>query len=209
MFSLIGGLFLGLAAGSLVFELLPGSSIENINPGHVAIAAVPGLAGFLLGGAVWGVRMGKLAGETDTRRMAVAGTLGFVPITVALGIGLNAAEPVLIGSLDADLAIHQAFTLLFVPSAFLIAGVSSFAIGLGLRVGSKAWSLTWRVGLAAAVAFLAVNLLMEQLGWVVGAPRAAERATMLVVMFAGNLGAALVGGGVLGRMLVDFRASRV
>jgi hypothetical protein len=42
-----------------------------------------------------------------------------------------------------------------------------------------------------------VNLLMEAAGWVVGAPGAAERATMLTVMFAGNLGAALAGGAVM------------
>ena len=42
---------------------------------------------------------------------------------------------------------------------------------------------------------------MESLGWVVGAPGAAARATMITVLAAGNLGAALVGGGVLGAML--------
>ncbi|MDX1616803.1 MAG: hypothetical protein R3300_21020 [Candidatus Promineifilaceae bacterium] len=41
------------------------------------------------------------------------------------------------------------------------------------------------------MAFLVVNLVMETLGWVVGAPGAAARYTMLTVMFAGNLGAAL------------------
>jgi hypothetical protein len=55
-----------------------------------------------------------------------------------------------------------------------------------------------RVGLASAAAFLVINLAMEAAGWVVGAPRAAERFTMLSVMFAGMIGAALTGGSVLG-----------
>ena len=38
-----------------------------------------------------------------------------------------------------------------------------------------------RVGLTAGLAFLAVNLGMEALGWQVGGPGAAERATMLTV----------------------------
>jgi hypothetical protein len=36
------------------------------------------------------------------------------------------------------------------------------------------------MGLTAAFAFLTVNLVLESLGWVVGAPRTAERFTMLV-----------------------------
>jgi hypothetical protein len=42
---------------------------------------------------------------------------------------------------------------------------------------------------------------MEGAGWVVGAPRAAERFTMLTVMFVGNLAAALAGGALLGWQL--------
>ncbi len=203
--TLFGGLLFGLLAGSLVFELLPGSSFETINPGHVAIAAVPALAGFLAGGAVWGLLMGRAAGADDPGRMAIAGMLGFGPITILLALGLNAAEPLLIRSFDGDLPIHRVFTLLFVPSAFLIAGISAWALGRGLRDHALARALLWRVGLAAAAAFLVINLAMEAAGWVVGGPRAAERLTMLTVLFAGNLGAALLGGAVLGKLFSDRR----
>jgi hypothetical protein len=64
-----------------------------------------------------------------------------------------------------------------------------------LRDNALAWSLFWRVGLAAGGAFQAVNLIMQAAGWVVGAPGAAERATMLTVMGLGNIGAALGGVG--------------
>jgi hypothetical protein len=50
-------------------------------------------------------------------------------------------------------------------------------------------------------AFLLVNLVMYQLGYKVGAPGAAERATMLTVMMAGSLGAALAGGAAIGVLL--------
>ena len=146
--------------------------------------------------------MGRLAGNDDDRRMALAGLLGFGPVTLALAFGLGVAEPVLVNELGtAGYPIHRAFTLLFTPSAVLIAGVSAWALGRGLRKPALAWVLFWRVGLAAGPAFLVVNLSMEAAGWVVGAQGAAARATMLVVMFLGNLAAALVGGGVLGHHL--------
>jgi hypothetical protein len=44
---------------------------------------------------------------------------------------------------------------------------------------------------------LIANLVMEAFGWQVGGPRAAERATMLTVMFTGNIVAALAGGAML------------
>lgn len=199
--TLFGGLLIGLVAGDVVFRLIPGSSIDNVKLGHAAIAAIPALGGFLAGGAVWGVQMGRLAGAAGARRMAVAGMLGFAPITLILALGLAAAEPFIVESFVREIPIHRIFTFLFVPSAFLIAGVSAYAIGKGLQDNALAVSLLWQVGLAAGVTFLLVNLAMESLGWVVGAPGAAERATMVTVLAFGNMAAALVGGGVMGWLL--------
>lgn len=195
--TLFGGLLIGLLVGDVVFKLIPGSSVEDVKIGHAAIAAVPALLGFLGGGALWGKQIGRLAGATNGRRMAKAGMLGFAPITIVLAVGLGVAEPMIVESLY-TLPIHRIFTLLFVPAAFLIAGISAFAVGKGLQNDQLALSLLWQVGLAAALTFFAINMLMESLGWVVGAPNAAASATMITVMGLGNLGAALVGGGVLG-----------
>lgn len=199
--SLVGGLLLGIAAGNLVFNLLPGHSFTNPSPAAMAVAAVPALAGMFLGSALWGVLMGRLAQTRQWRRMALAGGLGFAPIAIGLGITLQIVEPMALNAVGAWLPIHRLFTVFFVPTAFVIAGVSAWSIGLGLRDRALAWQLLWRVGLTAALAFLAVNLVMESLGWVVGAPRAAERFTMLTVMTLGNLGAALAGGAVMGMTL--------
>lgn len=205
--TLFGGLLLGTAIGFWVFESLPGHSTLSPNALHIALAALPAFLGFLGGSAVWGVWMGRMAGSGETRRMAVAGMLGFAPITLVLGIGLSAVEPFVIEQIGALFPIHRTFTLMFVPSAFLIAGVSAWAIGRGLRSPALAQNLLWRVGGAAAMAFLVINLVMEFSGWVVGGPNAAERYTMLTVMFLGNLGAALAGGAVLGVMLTPLAQS--
>ena len=201
IFSLFGGLLLGVVVGNVVFELMPGHNFQNLNPVHVLLAAIPALVGFLAGSALWGVLMGYLAHANDRRRMALAGALGFAPTTLGLGIALQVLEPIALEQFGAVIPLYRLFTLLFVLTAFLIAGVSAWAIGIGLQSKSLAVSLLWRVGFAAAVAFLVVNLVMESAGWVVGAPRAAERFTMLTVMFVGNLGAAVVGGAMMGRIL--------
>lgn len=198
LLTLFGGLLIGLVVGDLVFRLLPGHSIDNPDPMHVAVAATPALAGFLLGGAAWGIAMGRVAGAQDRRRLAIAGMLGFGPITIILGIGMSFVETISNTGFLTQIPIHRLFTLLFATSAFLIAGVSAWALGVGLRQDRLARSLLWQVGFVAGVTFLVVNLLMESLGWVVGAPGAAQKATMVTVLAIGNISAALTGGAVLG-----------
>jgi hypothetical protein len=196
--TLFGGLLLGIVLGTVLFESLPGHSVTSPSALHVTLGAIPAVTGLLVGAAYWGVLMGRFSRAKNQRHMALAGILGFVPVTIILAFVLLALEQIIAGYFGAELPIHRIFTLLFVPAAFLIAGISAWALGRGLPDPTLARRLLWQVGLAAALAFLFVNLVMEAMGWVVGAPGAAERTTMLVVLFAGNLGAALAGGGLLG-----------
>jgi hypothetical protein len=199
--TLFGGLLLGLALGVIVFHSLPGHSLANPRPVHTAIAAFPALIGFLVGGVAWGVSLTRIRPAPDSRRMALTGLLGFGPITITLAVSLGIVETMAGNSILGQIPIHRMFTLLFVPAAFLIAGVSSWAIGRGYKESALARRLFWQVGLAAAATFLAVNLTMESSGMVVGAPGAAQRATMVTVLISGNICAALGGGGVLGTIL--------
>ena len=199
--TLFGGLLAGLLLGNLVFSVLPGFSVTNPKVQNAVIAAIPTIIVFAVGSAAWGRSMGRLTGVDEPRRMAWAGILGFAPITIVMGFLLFRLEPVALERFGERLPIHRVFTLLFVPTAFIIASVSAWAIGVGLRDKPLSRALAWRVGLTSAAGFLAVNLVMEAAGWVVGAPRAAERATMVTVMSLGNLVAALSGGAVLGLRL--------
>jgi len=61
--------------------------------------------------------------------------------------------------------------------------------------------LSARAALAAVIAFLAVDVLMYALGWRVGAPNAAKRATMLVVTMLSASAAAIAAGAAIGAML--------
>lgn len=207
--ALFGGLLLGVVIGNVVFEAMSGHVFVNPNPTHIIAAALPALAGFIGGSALWSVLMGRLANAREPKRMALAGALGFAPITLTLALLLQVLEPLALRQFGEIIPLHRLFTLLFVPTAFLIAGVSAFAVGIGLRDRALAWQLFWRVGVSAAIAFFLVNLTMEANGWVVGGIDAAERFTMLTVMFAGNFAAAIAGGAVMGVTLfqtVDARA---
>jgi hypothetical protein len=201
LFTLLGGLVLGLLIGDLVFHLLPGHNLENPSLVHMSIASLPALAGFLVGGAAWGASMGQTAGSSDVRRMALAGLLGFGPITIVLAITMSIVETMSGMGYLSRLPIHRLFTILFVPSSFLIAGTSAWAIGIGLREYRMAWRLFGQVGLTAGFTFFVINLIMESAGWVVGAPGAAQRFTMVTVLTLGLLGTTITAGGMIGWML--------
>jgi hypothetical protein len=195
--ALVGGLLLSFRVGSVVSAGLEGRVPSQYVIPLTAIAASIVMLG---GSALWGTGMARLARVPASWRVALAATLGFVPITLLVAFGLGAVEP-LIGTVT--LPIHRLFTVLFVPSAGLVAGTGSLVLVWALGRGRAAPGLGLRAGLAAALAFLAVNLTMEALGWVVGAPGAAERATMLTTLFAGSTAAALAAGAVLGLRLTQ------
>jgi hypothetical protein len=198
---LLGGLVASIGLGNVIFHLLPGSNVMAPRPLHAIIGAIPTTAALVGVAAAWGIRMGTLAQAPDRRRLAIAGVLGVVPVTVVLVFALLGLEKLAVDRFGARLPIHRVYTILFVPTASLIAGVACWVLARGLRDRELARSLPWRAGLAAGVAFLAVNLAMEAAGWVVGAPGASERATMVVVTCVGALAAALAGGAMAGHAL--------
>lgn len=203
---LFGGMLIGLLAGFAVSGL----------PMHVPeqtrnlLSALPVLMIITAAGAAWGYAIARFCSIPESRRMIWVGALSFSPSILVAGIGLSLLEVTIVERGGGpDLPVHQVFTLLFVPAAFFVAGVGGLALGLALRDRLLAFRLFLTVGSSAALAFLVVNLVMDALGWRVGAPGAAERATMLTVMMAGSLAAALAGGGSIGVLLGIYAAQRV
>jgi len=203
LFFLFGGLLLGFAAGFAI-NGLPMHMPESVRT-QISFTIVLGI--ILVAGAAWGRKLAQLLGAGNPGRLTWAGALSFGPAVILAVLGLGKLEVALIeNSQGPDLPVHTVFTLLFVPAVFFIAGTAGVALGFAL----KSWRLAIRTGLgsglAGAAAFLLVNLVMHQLGWQVGAPGAAERATMLTVMMAGNLAAALAGGAAIGYILAKPQA---
>lgn len=205
-FYLVGGLMIGVFTGALVHFRLPESMSEAT---RTAVAALPALAGTFVGGAFWGHAIAHVSGAREIKRMTWAGGLGFGPAVILIALALTFLEVAIVerGGGPA-LPIHTVFTILFVPAVFFITGVGSSALGIALRDWGLAGKLALGGGLAAALAFLVINMLMDILGWRVGAPDAVERATMVTVLMVGNLGAALAGGAVVGVLLSRYSATQ-
>ena len=195
---LFGGLLVGFAIAIAVSNLPMHIPNQTLN----FISMMLLLSILFFAGAAWGYAMAKISSTQNKRRMIWAGALSFSPALVLAGLMLATLERVIVErGQGPDLPVHNVFTILFVPAAFFVAGTGGLALGLAernLRLGLR---LAVGAGLSAALGFLLVNLLMDALGWRVGAPGAAERATMLTVMMAGNLAAALASGGILGYQL--------
>ncbi len=197
--TLIGGMLLGGLGGNFIFGGLPGHLQEAAK---IVLAAIPALAGVALGGAAWGWAIHRICRAGESKRMTWAGALGFGPTALLLALALTGLEiAIVVRGLGPQWPIHNIFTLLFAPAAAIISGVGAWALGLGLKDKALAKRMGLYSALAGGLAFLAVNWLLQAMGWVVGAPGAAERFTMLTVMFSGDLAAALAGGAVIGYLL--------
>ena len=197
-FILIPGVIVGVAVGQGVIGLLPGHSGDL----NLALAAIAVLVGLLPAGALWGWALSRITHAASGRRLAVAGGIGFAPTTVVVVLALTFFENVFVEQRQGpDLPIHNIFTMLFVPAAAILAGVTAFALGIGAQTVAAAARLAVTCGLSAGLAFLVVNLALDGLGWRVGAPGAEQRATMLTTALLGNLAAAFAGGAVIGRTL--------
>ncbi len=197
-FCLIGGMILGGILGSIVNERLPGHQTDAMN---VLLSAIPAFGGVFVGGAAWGWVLGRITGVDGPRRITIAGALGFGPGAILAALVLTVLESIIVEQQQGpQLPIHNIFTLLFVPAATSVTGIGSYAIAIGARLPQPV-KLGTTTALIGGAAFLIVNLLLDSLGWRVGAPGAAERATMLTTLFSGSFAAALVGGGLVGNSL--------
>lgn len=199
LITLVGGIFAGFVTGFALFESLPGHLVE---PARIGFSAAPALAGILGGGGAWGWMLARLTRSQHKWALMRTGMLGFsLPLVLAMLalIGIESGLEWLLSSMRFETPpIHIIFTLLFVPTTFLLAACGASFVGRTLGVNWLVRPLALRAGSSAALAFLVVNIAMDLLGWRVGAPGAAERFTMLTVMMLGNTGAALAGGAALG-----------
>ncbi|GAC1655841.1 MAG: hypothetical protein NVS4B8_30930 [Herpetosiphon sp.] len=203
--ALFGGLLIAMVASSATTAA---NGPQMPSPGRITLASTVFIVIMLAASGVWGVWMGRIAHTSAPRRMAVAGMLGVVPITLCLGIALAILEPIAVTTIGARLPLYRLFTLLFVPATWLIASTGSMTLGRALGGNRLGWTLAARTGITAALAFLSVNLLMEAFGWHVGGPGAAEHFTMLTVLFVSDLGAALAAGVIIGLTLGQVAAQQ-
>jgi cytochrome bd-type quinol oxidase subunit 2 len=196
--SLVGGMVAGATIGALVHGL-PFHAPEQT---MVFLASIPALVGVLGGGALWGSLLARIHNLPNRKGPPLAGALGFGLAVIGAALLLNVLEGALVeqGRLP-GVPIHFKFTLLFVPATLLVAAIGGSAIALasGNRANWLRYALA--TGLVASLSFLIVDLVLDTVGMRVGAPHAAERATMLTVTFISSTAAAFSAGAILGRLL--------
>jgi hypothetical protein len=196
--NIVGGLIVAIGLGGAVDGLATFFSLPVRRSISVAIATTILYHALKL----WLRQMRRLGGmefpAASLRRHSFALAILFVGVGFALGV----TEPFIVarGAL-VDLRIHHVYMILFTASTALLSALFTYSLASGMTSGGNAvrWSVV--VGAACALVFLGVALVMDRAGWRVGAPRAAERATMLVVTALGLVAAAVSGGAILGRLL--------
>lgn len=196
--TLVGGLALGLVTANLLFESI-NVHVSGLVSGLVALPVL--LVMLFGGGAVWGYAIARLV-DGEAKKLARAGALTYGGSVILVGIVLELLFGLIsVLSRDISLPVHVAFTIVFVPSAGVIAALCARSLAGALGWDAIKGNLGLHSGAAAAVGFLVVNMIMLSLGWQVGGPGAAERFTMITVMLTSNAGAALVGGAAMGWVL--------
>lgn len=196
--TLAGGLALGLVTAGLLFESI-NVHVSGLVSGLVALPVL--LVMLFGGGAAWGYAIARLV-NGEAKKLARAGALTYGGAVILVGIVLELLFGLIsVVGRDMRLPIHVAFTIVFVPSAGIIAALCTRSLAGALGWEAMKSSLALYSGLAASVGFLVVNMIMLALGWQVGGPGAAERLTMITVMLTSNAGAALVGGAAMGWVL--------
>ncbi len=189
----VGGLVLGIGAGGIVHGLLPGHTMDVQ---RVLPAAFFALLGLLGGGMAWGALIARLAGSPEAKRAAGAGAIWAAAMLIVM-LAMQALEPALIENDALRMPIHNLYTLLFVLSTAIVSFVTAWAMAIALRRRERALRVALSAALLCALVYLIVNVGMDLLGWRVGAPRAAERFTMLAVTFVGSIAASATIGAVL------------
>jgi hypothetical protein len=192
--ALMGGMIVGMAIVVLV-DRLPFHAPEQ---SLVLLGIIP----IFGGGALWGFLLTRIHSLPNRMGTAVAGSLSFGFGVIGAANLLGGLERVLVaGHRLPGIPVHVIFTLLFVPATFLVATLGASAILLASGNRARWFLSALATGAGAALSFLVVDLILDALGFRVGAPRAQERATMLTVAFLSSAAAAFSAGGILSHVL--------
>ena len=198
-------------AGSIWFSLyLTGPN--NINRTRIlpanndVLAFVAAFASYLGGGALWGLGIARMT-KTDVKTMVKTCALswGLTTLIFAGTLGLSLGLIFTFGN-TITIRFNYYYLLIILPVIGIVTGINgrTVIVKLGLRELKNKAGLN--IGLAAVLGFLAVSLILQfGFGLEVGKP--VGRYEHLTLLHWCNIGAALVGGMVLGKELVNSKNS--
>lgn len=193
---IVGGIVGAVALGSAVDVVVRRYSSDIV---AASVAAPFALAVIIFAAREWGRRMSTAAGIGDPVRTGKSTMLLVALPFILVGSLLSPLEPPAVRMAgEHSLPIHAAYMALFVPATLIVAGIGGFGLGRGMRDNALGSRFAVVAAPVAALAFLLVAGFMYLIGWRVGSPDAARRATMLVVTTVSTIGAALAAGAGIG-----------
>jgi len=207
------GLLTALTLAGSIWLLLYLTGPNSINQSRIVpttendlLAYIVGFASLIGGGVLWGLGIALLT-KTDAKAMVKACALSWCltafGFMVSLGLSLGAIFK--FGS-TINFRYNYYYLMIILPAIGIATGINGWVVirKLGLKELRKKASL--KIGIASALGFLAVSLFLQfVLGWEVGKP-VPGKYEMLTLLHYCNVGAAMVGGSVLGRELAKSKS---
>ena len=161
--------------GGLVVAFVAAIAADNV-PLHIhellnhAVAALVLVAVMAVFSVRWARKMAEINGLTMSSRAVRAAGLSYPVVLTATALALGAGE-LLFGL---GVPIHVLYGILFVPASAAVVGVVSLAWGRALGSWQLGGRLAIRAAPIAGLAFFLAYLLMDVVGYRVGAPGAEE-----------------------------------
>lgn len=178
-----------------------GNGAGDGNDLPATLSMLIGAAIFALGGWLWTRALIRPLNLSHATRVCAVGAVCVAATTTLCIITLSRLEEYFVANGNSPIAIHQLYTLLFVPATFLTTAITAGGIGRAIGHTAFAVRLALQTGSAAALAYLVLNILQDLLGRRVGGPNAADTATMITVTLVCYIAAALTTSAVMGRLL--------
>ena len=209
-FAVVFGLWTALTLGGSIWGFLVRAGPNGVTRLNVIrsdnMSLIAMLTVILCGGGLWGLGMARLM-NADARSMVKAcaltwsGTaLGFLLVVILLGNFFGGFSKINILPVFPHYR-HYNFLLVFVTSVGILTAINAYVATGKLGFKEQRKSVGMCAGLAAALGFLAVGLvLFFGFGWEVGYPHPGQFGMLLIFLIC-SIGAALAGGTTIGWML--------
>ena len=204
------GLWTALTLGGSIWGFLAIAGPNSVTRLNIiqsdSMSLIATLTVILCGGGLWGLGIARFMNADDKSMVKVCAvtwtTTVFSFLIVVLILGSVFGGFSKINFLPVFFHYrHYNFLLVFVPSVGILTAINAYAATSRLGYKELKKSVGLYTGLAAALGFLAVGLILFfGFGWEVGYPHPGEFGMLLIFLIC-SIGAALAGGMALGWML--------
>lgn len=218
LFVVIFGLWTAFTLGGSVWGFIFLNGPNSVTRLHVFSSdKIPAqlmvaLSIYFCGGGLWGWGIARLMnGSAKSMLKACAlswAATGFT-FAIALGFSLGQIHKIIRILPHCCHSTHYLFLSIFVPVISIVTAINAYIVAgkLGFKALRKSAAL--RTGVAAALGFLSVGLILPYgFGWEVGSPVIGKYGMLKIALFC-SIGAALAGGMAIGWMLEKTRIHHV